>query len=94
MRPTAQPKPKPKRGRRRPDPLIAVSDELRSWFVADPSQTGRDLLVRLQATSPGRYPDTLLRTLQRRLKVWRSEIATALVFGIPDPAGAVSGTYT
>ncbi len=28
VRPTAQPKPKPKRGRRRPDPLVAVTDEL------------------------------------------------------------------
>jgi hypothetical protein len=35
VRPTAQPKPKPKRGRRRPDPLVAVTDELRAWFEAD-----------------------------------------------------------
>jgi len=37
----------------------------------------------------------LLRTVQRRLKIWRSEIASKLVFGIPKPppAAAISGTY-
>jgi hypothetical protein len=88
VRPTAQPKPKPKRGRRRPDPLVAVTDELRAWFEADPSQTGYALLVRLQAAYPGRYPDGLLRTVQRRLKIWRGEIACALVFGTAQRIGA------
>ena len=85
VRPTAQPKPKQKRGRRRPDPLIAVTTELRAWFDADPSRTGRELLERLQAEHPERYPDRLLRTLQRRLKVWRGEMAQTLVFGIAGP---------
>jgi hypothetical protein len=82
VRPTAQAKPKPKRGRRRPDPLLAVTEEMRAWFEADPSQTGGELLMRLQAAYPGRYPDGLLRTVQRRLKVWRGEIACELVFGV------------
>ena len=81
VRPTSQPKPKAKRGRRRPDPLAAVTDELRVWFDADPASTGRQLLERLQATHPGSYPDGLMRTVQRRLKIWRSEMAHALVFG-------------
>ena len=84
VRPTAQPTLKPKRGRRRPDPLITVTDDLRSWFEADPAQTGSELLLRLQTSDPDRYPDALLRTVQRRLKIWRSEIASQLVFGIPN----------
>jgi hypothetical protein len=95
VRPTAQAKPKPKRGRRRPDPLVAVADELRAWLEADPSRTGCQLLVRLQATYPGRYPDGLLRTAQKRLKVWRGEMASALVFGAsqrPASAALLSGT--
>lgn len=95
VRPTAQAKPKQKRGRRRPDPLIAVTDELRAWFEADPSRTGGELLMRLQATYPGRYPDGLIRTVQRRLKVWRGEIASALVFGAsqrPASAALLSGS--
>jgi hypothetical protein len=95
VRPTAQPTLKPKRGRRRPDPLVAVTDELRSWFEADPAQTGSELLLRLQKSDPDRYPDALLRTVQRRLKIWRREIASRLVCGIPSqpPAVSISGTY-
>ena len=80
VRPTAQPKPKPKRGRRRPDPLAAVSEQLRAWFDEEPWRTSRELLDKLQSEHPDRYPDGLLRTVQRRLKTWRSEHALSLVF--------------
>lgn len=79
-RPTASGKPQPKRGRRRPDPLIAVTMQLKRWFEEEPWRTGRELLEKLQAEQPGDYPDGLLRTVQRRLKIWRSEQACALVF--------------
>jgi len=81
VRPTARPKPKQKRGRRRPDPFAKVTVQLRAWFDADPWRTSRELLERLQIEYPGAYPDRLLRTLQRRLKIWRSEIAHTMVFG-------------
>ena len=80
VRPTSQAKPKAKRGRRRPDPLASVTEDLRAWFDADPSKTARELLTRLK-TSRSDYPDAVFRTLQRRLKVWRAEMAQALVFG-------------
>ncbi|TIN73783.1 MAG: hypothetical protein E5Y30_00225 [Mesorhizobium sp.] len=35
----------------------------------------------LATEQPGQYPDPLLRTLQRRLKIWRKEKAHAMVFG-------------
>lgn len=81
VRPTSQSKPKAKRGRRRPDPLADVTDELRSWFEVDPSLSGRQMLDRLQTEHPGHYPDGLVRTVQRRLKIWRAALAHALVFG-------------
>ena len=88
VRPKSRPKPKAKRGRRRPDPLAAVTDELRAWFDADPASTGRQLLERLQERHPGIYSDGLVRTVQRRLKIWRREMAHALVFarGAPPPS--------
>jgi len=86
VRPTSKPKPKAKRGRRRPDPLVTVTDEMRAWFDTDPAVSGRQMLGRLQQIYPGRYPDGLLRTVQRRLKIWRSEMARALVFGATDEA--------
>ena len=80
-RPTPKPAAKPKRERRRPDPLVRVTEQLHTWFEAEPWSTGRQLLERLQTAHPDEYPDGLLRTVQRRVKVWRREKATAMVFG-------------
>jgi len=63
------------------DPLAKVTVQLHTWFTAEPWRTRRELLERLQAEYPGSYPTGLLRTLQRRLKIWRSEIAHTMVFG-------------
>ena len=57
-----------------------MTGQLKQWFEEEPWRSGRDLLDKLQAEYPGDYPDGLLRTVQRRLKVWRSEKACALVF--------------
>ena len=86
VRPTSRPKERAKRGRRRPDPLVAVTAQLREWFEAEPWRTGRELLERLQGEQPGAYGAGLLRTLQRRLKGWRRDKAHELVFGA-TPAG-------
>jgi hypothetical protein len=88
VRPTSRPKMRAKRLRRRPDPFAPVIAELRAWFEAEPWRTGRELLQRLQAQLPGNYPDSQLRTLQRRLKVGRCEMAQRLVFG--TPVGTIS----
>lgn len=95
VRPTAKPKPGKRRERRRPDPIASVTEELRSWFYADPSQSGQGLLNRLQEAYPQIYPDALLRTVQRRVKGWRSEVALGLVFGPGSLAGrhVASGTF-
>ncbi len=81
VRPTAQPKPKAKRGRRRPDPFAKVTAQLHERFCAEPWLTSRELLARLRAEVPDTYPEKLLRTLQRRVKQWRSEAARRPVFG-------------
>ena len=80
VRPTATGKPQQKRGRRRPDPLVEATGLLKRWFEEEPWRSGRELLEKLQAERPDDYPEGLLRTVQRRLKIWRSEHACALVF--------------
>jgi hypothetical protein len=90
-RPTATDKPPQKRGRRRPDPLVEVTDQLKTWFMEEPWRSGRELLEKLQADAPDDYPENLLRTVQRRLKGWRSEQARALVFS-SNSAVASEGT--
>jgi hypothetical protein len=88
IRPTAQPKPSKPRYRTISDPLEAVTDTLKAWFEADPSVTGSQLLDRLQVAHPDAYPDYLVRTVQRRLKIWRRERARALVLGCIDTSGS------
>lgn len=81
VRPTARAKPPAKRERRRPDPILAVSVELKTWWDTEPWRTSRELLDRIQAKYPGMYPDGLIRTVQRRVKIWRAATAHELVFG-------------
>ena len=81
MRPTARPKQKAKRLRRRPDPFAAVTDQVHGWFEIEPWRTSRELFDRLQAEQPGVYTAGQLRTLQRRMKGWRREVANRMVFG-------------
>jgi hypothetical protein len=97
VRPTAQPKAVAQRTRRRPDPFATTSGQLQERFEAEPWRTGRELLERLQAETSGVYPDGQLRTLQRRLKLWRQEMAEKLVFGPLSgvdeaQSGAATGT--
>ncbi len=81
VRPTARSKEKAKRGRRRPDPLQSVTSRVRGWFEAEPWRTSRELFERLQGEQPGVFPDGQRRTLQRRMKGWRREMAHMMVFG-------------
>ena len=67
-----------------------MTERLRRWFDEEPWRTGRELLEKLQAEQPCDYPDALLRTIQRRLKIWQSEQACALVF----PRSAMVSTAT
>jgi hypothetical protein len=64
---------------------------LRTRFEAEPWRTARQLLEKLQENRPGAYPEKLLRTLQRRVKVWRRERANDLVFGAGSRAGLNTG---
>jgi hypothetical protein len=98
VRPTARPKEKAKRLRRRPDPFAAVTAQLHGWFEAEPWRTSRELLERLQVEQPGSYPDGQVRTLQRRVKEWRRTAAHRMIFGMPpteaqlDNGDAAMGT--
>jgi hypothetical protein len=92
VRPTSKAKEKARRGRRRPDPFVAVTALMRGWFEAEPWRTSREFFERLQSEQPDVFPDGQLRTLQRRLKEWRREKAHEMVFGTgasrekPEPA--------
>lgn len=67
------------RTRRRPDPLQADWAEMLQCLESDPDQTARELLTAFQARHPDRYHAGHLRTLQRRLKIWRREAVQRLI---------------
>ncbi len=81
IRPTDRPIVKPKWGRRHPDPLVR---RLRTYEIGSKPNLGEpaaNFCHDCRPSIPAITPDKLLRTLQRRLKVWRSEQADALLFG-------------
>jgi len=86
-RPTHRPKPKAVRHwRSRIDPFESAWPQLLLWLEADPDQTSHELFDRLRNIYPGVHPEGQLRTLQRRVKDWRAQMARRLVFGIQDAA--------
>ncbi|HEX3681724.1 MAG TPA: IS21 family transposase [Bryobacteraceae bacterium] len=58
--------------RTRLDPFEEVWPELRERLALEPGLQAKTLFEYLQRTFPGRFPDSQLRTLQRRIKHWRA----------------------
>jgi hypothetical protein len=67
------------RTRRRPDPLEANWAEMLHCLEADPDQTSQELLAAFKFRYPDRYHAGHLRTVQRRLKIWRHEAVQRLI---------------
>jgi hypothetical protein len=72
----------PRTYRTRVDPFEAVWSQVEQWLNERPDANAKDLFLRLQESMPGAFPPGQLRTLQRRVKQWRSEIARQLVLGL------------
>jgi hypothetical protein len=72
----------PRTYRTRVDPFEAVWPQVRQWLDEQPDANAKELFFRLHESMPGAFPPGQLRTLQRRVKQWRSEIARQLVLGL------------
>jgi hypothetical protein len=89
VRPTHRREPQPGRWwRTRQDPFAEVWPVLLGWLEERPDLEAKEMFKRLQASGYGNYPDGQLRTLQRRVREWRTRIARELVYG-PEGADAV-----
>jgi hypothetical protein len=87
VRATHRQEPKPGRGwRTRRDPFAEVWPVLLGWLEEQPDLEAKAMLKRLQASGYGEFPDEQLRTLQRRVRVWRLQIVERLVYGTSSPA--------
>ena len=89
VRPTHRKKPTPARTwRTRKDPFEAVWKEACRWLRQHPDGTGRQLFDVLCLEHPDEFSPGQLRTLQRRVQEWRSQMARSLI--LPgQPRGAV-----
>ena len=63
--------------RTRKDPFEDVAAEVHQRFLDASDHTAKSLLQELQERCPDRYPDSLLRTLQRRVRLWRRQMILA-----------------
>ena len=58
--------------RTRSDPFAQVWDEVATMLAINPGLQAKTLFAELQRRYPGHFSDGQLRTLQRRIKVWRA----------------------
>jgi len=72
----------PRTYRTRVDPFEAAWPQVQLWLNEQPDANAKELFIRLQESTPSTFPPGQLRTLQRRVKQWRSEIARKLVLGL------------
>jgi hypothetical protein len=70
----------PRPWRTRMDPFENTWPVIEQWLNDEPDANGKELLQRLQQTDPT-IPDKQLRTLQRRVRAWRTAVARRLVVG-------------
>jgi hypothetical protein len=77
----------PRMWRTRVDAFESSWSTVERWLGERQDATAKDLFQRLREESGIRFDPGQLRTLQRRVKQWRTEIARRLVFGVDaEPA--------
>jgi hypothetical protein len=81
--------------RTRTDPFEHTWPKIQQWLETEPAITAKQLQNRLIAMAPTMYSSAQLRTLQRRVKTWRSNRARELVTRIlGEPDAMVAGAAT
>jgi hypothetical protein len=71
----------PRSWRTRADPFENVWPLVQQWLDAEPDINAKSIFQRLQEALPEPFQPGQLRTLQRRIKQWRTDIARRLVLG-------------
>lgn len=79
----------PRLWRTREDPFEGVWSTVQHWLNEEPDATGKELFQRLQENLPGSFQRGQLRTLQRRVKEWRTAVAKQLVLGVETRLSAI-----
>jgi hypothetical protein len=72
---------RPRAWRTRADPFVDTWPLVEEWLNQKPDATAKELFQLLREQVPHKFAAGQLRTLQRRVKQWRTEIARQLVVG-------------
>jgi hypothetical protein len=80
----------PRPWRTRIDPFQEVWPLLQGWLNEQPDMTAKGLFLRLQDETSMSFAPGQLRTLQRRVRAWRTAIARQLVLGAGSEAAEVN----
>ena len=67
-------------------PFEGAWPTVKQWLEQEPNACAKELFIRLQTVAPNSFKPSQLRTLQRRVKQWRQDIAFQLVFSGTDAA--------
>ena len=83
----------PRYWRTRPDAFAGVWEQIEEHLERNPSAETKRLFQHLQRMHPGRFNDSQLRTLQRRVRAWR-EARSVPCAGVLVPAQLLSTDVT
>jgi hypothetical protein len=83
----------PRTYRTRVDPFAAVWPLVQQWLNEQPDANAKELFLRLQESMGGTFAPGQLRTLQRRVKQWRTEVARQLVLGLESGSALEQEIY-
>jgi len=85
---------KPHTWRTRPDPLAAVWPELAALLKNEPGLLAKTLWEWLQQAHPGKYPASVRRTLERRVRQWKAQHGPAkeIFFAQEHPPGRLAAS--
>jgi hypothetical protein len=67
-------------GRPKQEGVEMVWGQIEAWLMVDPAIKATAILARLEEAYPALFSTSQIRTLQRRIKEWRSAYAKRLVF--------------
>lgn len=70
--------------RTRPDPFESVRSRIQEQLELTPDITPKELFRQLREEHPGHFSDGQIRTLRRRVKEWRTQMAKRLILRAND----------
>ena len=70
--------------RTRPDPFDTVRARIHEQLGLTPDMGAKELLQQLQEEYPGQFSENQIRTLRRRVKEWRTDMAKRLILSASD----------